>query len=188
LTFRSHRSRPLSIAVAVAVAVLLAACGHSPSSTVGSPSHQAPTVAPTAAQSTSATGADTDPVPPPLDDNGPTANPDVAKPSKTAAGQARTAATAFMRAFARTDLAQQQWWDGVSGYFTPDAAAAYEGTAVANVPVHSITEGSAKLVRGSTKYRAQVTVKTDIGTYTVTLIRADDQWLVDRSTPPKGVQ
>lgn len=91
-----------------------------------------------------------------------------------------------MRAFARTELPQQQWWAGVAGYFTPAAQPVYESTDVANVPVHRVDEGSAKLLPGTTKYRAQVAVDSDDGTYTVVLIRADGQWLVDRATPPRS--
>lgn len=174
----------LNLATVVTVAGLSGCSGHSnpTPTTTASSSPPAPTVPATT------TVEPTDPVPPPLDDDGPTSNPHAAAPSHTLTDQARVRGTAFLRAFARTDLPQQQWWAGVSGYFTPAALAAYEGTDVANVPVHKITEGSAKLVRGSTKYRAQVTVKTDIGVYVVTLIRADNEWLVDRSTPPKGTR
>lgn len=90
------------------------------------------------------------------------------------------------RAFARTDLPQQQWWDGVAGYFTPAASAIYQSTDVANVPVHKVVEGSAKLRPSSTKFRAEATVDTDAGTYIVTMIRAGGEWLVDRATPPKS--
>jgi hypothetical protein len=55
---------------------------------------------------------------------------------------------------------------------------------VANVPVHQVEEGSARLLPDTTRYRAEVTVGTDIGPYTVVLLRADENWLVDRAVPP----
>ncbi len=127
------------------------------------------------------------PAPPPLDDAGPDeGNASPAPPEADSAQQARSRATALMRAFARTDLPQEQWWDGVAGYFTPAARPIYQSTDVANVPVHKVVEGSAQLLPDSTKFRAAVTVDTDNGAYTVTLVRADGDWLVDRATPPKS--
>jgi hypothetical protein len=120
----------------------------------------------------------------PLDDGGATDVGSAGAPSRVSAAEARSLAGAALRAFARTDLPQEQWWSGVSGYFSPDAAAIYESTDVAAVPVHSIAEGSARLLPSSTRFRAQVKVGTDAGPYTVTLLRAGDQWLVDRFTPP----
>jgi len=105
-------------------------------------------------------------------------------PEGESAEQAQSRATAFMRAFARTDLPQQQWWDGVAGYFTPAAWPIYRTTDVANVPVHKVVEDSATVLPGSTQYRAEVSVDTDAGTYTVMLVRAGEDWLVDRATPP----
>jgi hypothetical protein len=109
-------------------------------------------------------------------------------PTAAAATDATSAATGFLRAFARTDLAQAAWWAGVAGYLTPTAAALYTDTDVANVPVHQVVDGSATLLPGSTKFRASVAVSTDIGTYTVLLLHTDTQWLVDRTTPPAGVR
>lgn len=129
----------------------------------------------------------TAPPPPPLDGAGPDeghASP--SPPDASSAQQARTRAGAFMRAFARTDLPQQQWWNGLAGSFTPAARAIYQSTDVVNVPVHKVVEGSARLRSGTTKFRAEVTVDTDAGIYTVTMIRAGGAWLVDRATPPKS--
>ena len=122
--------------------------------------------------------------PPPLDDAEDDSGAPVAPPAESAAA-ARARATAFLRAFARTDLDQQAWWNGVEGYLTPAAAPVYRPVAVENVRVHQVKEGSARLLPGSTKYRALVAVGTDIGTYTVTMIRAGGDWLVDRATPPR---
>lgn len=125
------------------------------------------------------------PAPRPLDDAGPDeGNASPTPPDADSAQQAQSRATAFMRAFARTDLPQEQWWDGVAGYFTPAARPIYQSTDVANVPVHQVVQGSAQVLAGTTKFRAEVTVDTDDGAYTVTLVRACGHWLVDRATPP----
>jgi hypothetical protein len=187
-----HHRRAATVALTVAAAVTLAlgAAGCSDSDTGPSPakppSQSAPTITPNSpiTPAPGGAGAIGDAAPPVLDDNGPTDAGDAGRPDQTSAEQARTRAVAFLRAFARTDLPQQQWWAGISGFFSPTAAAAYTGTDVANVPVHHVDEDSAKVLPDSTRYRAQIAVTTDDGTYTVTLIRAGD-WLVDRATPPR---
>lgn len=173
--------RHQSIAVVIAT-VTLVGCGSGREAT---PVETVPRTA-TATASVSPSPS-RPPAPPPLDGAGPgegEASP--IPPDVDSAEQAQARATAFMRAFARTDLPQQQWWAGVGGYFTPAAAAIYQSTDVANVPVHQVTEGSAQLLPGTTKFRAEVSVDTDNGAYTVTLIRAGGTWLVDRATPPKS--
>jgi hypothetical protein len=172
-----HRCVPVLALVVAAVA----GCAQTAATTAaGSPPPAATTASTTPPPSWSAA-----PAPPPLDDAGPT-EPEAtaATPDPAAAAQARTRATAFLRAFARTDLDQQTWWNGVVGYFTPAAAAIYESTDVHNVRVHQVEEGSATLLPDTTRYRAQVAVDTDAGAYTVVLVRADDEWLVDRAIPP----
>ncbi|GAA2027452.1 hypothetical protein [Pseudokineococcus marinus] len=120
-----------------------------------------------------------------MDDHGdelPTTEETVA-PEVASAAEDR--ATAFLRAFSRIDLAQDAWWTGVEGYFTPQARAIYESTDVANVPVSSVVEDSARFLEDtSTPYRTEVAVDTDAGAYTVVLVRADGDWLVERAIPP----
>jgi hypothetical protein len=157
--------RRLAPALALLVAAAVGGCARSAATDTGPAGAASP---PAAATATSATEPEAAPAP----------------PDPAAAEQARTRATAFLRAFARTDLDQQAWWNGVADYFTPAAAAIYRSTDVANVPVHTVEEGSARLLPDTTRYRAEVTVGTDIGTYTVVLLRADDDWLVDRAVPP----
>jgi hypothetical protein len=177
--------RRLAPALALVVATAVGGCARSAATETGPAAAESPPAAASAASTTSAPFSSGEPVPPPLDDAGPT-EPEAAPapPDPAAAEQARTRATAFLRAFARTDLDQQAWWNGVADYFTPAAAAIYRSTDVANVPVHTVEEGSARLLPDTTRYRAEVTVGTDIGTYTVVLLRADDDWLVDRAVPP----
>lgn len=174
--------RPSLLAAALASAAALTACGqdHIRTGPAGAGSQQAATV-PEAGRPAATTTA---PAPPP-DAAGTAEGAPPATPDAAAATRARTRATAFLRAFARTDLDQAAWWNGVAGYFTPAAASIYHYTDVVNVPVHQVVEGSARLAPDTTPYRAQVTVRTDIGTYTVTLIRAGGDWLVDRATPPQ---
>jgi hypothetical protein len=128
-----------------------------------------------------------DPVPPPLDGAGPAEDAPSAQasPAAESAQQAEARATAFMRAFARTDLEQARWWSGIQGYFTPSAATIYRYTLVENVPVTSVVDGSAQLRPGSTKYLAQVEVDTDAGIYTVEMVRTLQDWLVERARPPQ---
>lgn len=101
-----------------------------------------------------------------------------------AASQASERATAFMRAYGRTDLPQDRWWRGVSGYFSPQARRAYAAADVTNISPLRIQANAAKLVEGSTPYRAQVAVPTSAGTYLISLVRSDADWLVERATPP----
>lgn len=104
--------------------------------------------------------------------------------SEQAASQASERATAFMRAYGRTDLPQEQWWTGVSGYFSPAARTAYAAADVTNISPLSIEPNAAKLEDSSTAYRAQVAVPTTAGTYLISLVRSDADWLVERATPP----
>lgn len=181
------RRRLAFVAYVLVGAVGLAGCGtgrDTATSSADSISQQSPAVPAVPSQgATAATAAVT--APPPLDDAGPTEPATLATSDPASAEQARTRATAFLRAFARTDLDQQAWWAGVVGYFTPAAAPVYRSTDVANVPVHRVVEGSAELLPGTTRYRALVAVGTDVGAYTVTLVRAGGDWLVDRAAPPQ---
>ena len=175
--------RPALVAAALASAAALTACGQNHIRTgPAETGSQQPATVPEAGRPAATTTA---PAPPPPDAAGTAEGAPPATPDVAAATRARTRATAFLRAFARTDLDQAAWWNGVAGYFTPAAASIYHYTDVVNVPVHQVVEGSARLAPDTTPYRAQVTVRTDIGTYTVTLIRAGGDWLVDRATPPQ---
>lgn len=93
-------------------------------------------------------------------------------------------APAFLRAFFRTDLPQDQWWAGVSGYFTPEARTIYSSTDVANVASVQVLDSATTLVPSSTADHAQVSVATSAGPYVVQLVRADPDWLVERFIPP----
>lgn len=165
--------------VLASLAVTLSACGHpaQPNVPVTRPvaSHTA-TTGPEASVPGASTAAQ---APAPDDDADPAASPPPL--GSTSAQQAKQQATAFLRAFGRTDRGQQSWWQGVRGFLTPAAVQAYAPTAVEQVPVRTVTEGSARLRHGSTTYRAQVDVTTNAGVWTVTLVPAQDRWLVERA-------
>ncbi|PPK98187.1 hypothetical protein CLV92_102340 [Kineococcus xinjiangensis] len=125
------------------------------------------------------------PAPPPLDGVGPLEPGVVEQPSPEEAREAVDRAVGFLRAFARKDLPQEEWWRGVVGFFTPAAAEVYSATAVENVPVSAVDAASARLEPASTAFLAVVTVDTDAGPHAVTLARAEGRWLVERYDPPR---
>lgn len=91
----------------------------------------------------------------------------------------------LMTAFARPDVDQPAWIDGLYPYLTQAAGTAYAGTDPAKVPVSEVT-GSGSVVDGATAYALLVTIPTNIGSYVVSLTRQapTDPWLADRVTPP----
>lgn len=101
---------------------------------------------------------------------------------------AADAAARLLRAFARPDLDAASWWAQLQPLLTPTAAAAYEFTDPANVPVRTVTAAPSE-VTSSSAYLAQVTVPTDVGPYVVLLARegAGEPWLAERITPPGTV-
>lgn len=111
------------------------------------------------------------------------ATADPADEQSTAA--AVTVAENLMTAFARPDLDEATWMDGLYPYLTQTAGTVYAGTDPAKVPVSEVT-GSGSVVEGATAYALLVTVPTNIGPYVVSLTRQDpaDPWLADRVTPP----
>ena len=90
-----------------------------------------------------------------------------------------------MRAFARTDLGQTEWWNGIRSYLTPASVDAYVSTDVTNVTVGKVLEGNARVLPTTTRWRAEVDVTTDTGIWQVALVRADGDWLVERAIPPR---
>lgn len=177
-----RRLVPLLIAAAAVSTVTACSDTPDPTPSAAAPSQTAPTAPPVPPGDINPSTAGSAPLP--MDDAGPTEvpNPKTANPSSAALARARAAA--FMRAFSSTEQDQQSWWKGVAGFFTPASAAIYQTTDVANVPVHHVKTGTARLLPRSTAYRAEIAVDTDNGTYTVILIRTDENWFVDRATPP----
>lgn len=105
-----------------------------------------------------------------------------------AAGKAATrAATTAMTAFARPHLGYDSWWAALEPLMTYQAAVDYAGTDPANVPASKVT-GPAVVTDATSVYLALVAVPTDVGRYTVLLVRTDGDspWLVQRLEPPEG--
>ena len=94
-------------------------------------------------------------------------------------------AGAFLVAFARTDLPQDQWWAVIAPYFTSSSAEVYHWTDVRNVTAHGVDPAGATLLPASTRYIAQVAVPATGGAWTVRLIRVGPQWQVERAAPPE---
>jgi hypothetical protein len=96
-----------------------------------------------------------------------------------------TVAEKLMTAFARPDVDETTWINGLYPHLTQAAGAAYAGTDPARVPVNEVT-GPGSVVDGATEYALLVTVPTNIGDYVVSLTRQapTDPWLADRITPP----
>ena len=111
------------------------------------------------------------------------AGPATPDPAATADAVAR--AGAFLVAFARTDLPQDQWWAGIAPYFTSSSAEVYHWTDVRNVTARGVDPAGAVLLPTSTRYIAQVAVPAAGGAWTVRLIRVGPQWQVERAAPPE---
>lgn len=166
--------RATAAAVPLVAALALAGCVNSTDAVSSVSPSSSPTV------------TSTNPVnpTPPVDDA--TADP---VPEAGADSQAAAIDTAekAVTAFARPDLSYDEWISGLYPYLTQAAAAAYEDTDPARVPVRQVT-GSGTILPASTDVALIVQVPTDIGPYNVSLSRpsADAPWLADRIRPAEG--
>ncbi|TFC01498.1 hypothetical protein E3O42_10310 [Cryobacterium adonitolivorans] len=108
-----------------------------------------------------------------------------APPDETNTAAAVTVAENLMTAFARPDVDETTWINGLYPHLTQTAGTAYAGTNPAKVPVNEVT-GPGSVVEGATEYALLVIVPTNIGEYIVSLTRQapTDPWLADRVTPP----
>ncbi|TWS23863.1 hypothetical protein FK530_24275 [Tsukamurella conjunctivitidis] len=99
------------------------------------------------------------------------------------------AAETAMTAFARPDLDYDAWWSVVAPLLTAQAQQDYAYVDPVSIPVKQVT-GAGKVTDEESAYVGHVEVPTDVGTYTVVVIRADgaSPWLVSRFTPPEGVR
>lgn len=100
---------------------------------------------------------------------------------------ARQAADATMTAFAATNASEDAWWEGLRPLLTPQARPVYQDVDPRLVPVSEVT-GEPELVDETSTLLAEVTVPTDVGSYTVLLTRADGAapWLAEQIRPPEG--
>lgn len=95
-----------------------------------------------------------------------------------------------MARFATRDRSYGEWWAALSPMLTNDALAAYADTNPAQIPPSQVT-GAGVVASAPSFNRMSVLVPTDVGQYTVELVRQSDDnpatvpsWLVDRITPP----
>jgi hypothetical protein len=171
--------RLAGVGLGALLAVSVGACGGGRDTTAPRPpaaAHSAASSPPSAAGAVDQGATDYLPSQPPA---GP------ATPDPTAATEAVRRAGAFMAAFARTDLPQEQWWAGIRPFFTVSAVEVYHWTDVRNVTAHDVDPAGATLLPTSTRYIAQVAVPAAGGLWTVTLIRVWAQWQVERTAPPE---
>lgn len=94
-----------------------------------------------------------------------------------------------MTSFANHNRSYEEWWAELSPMLTNDALLAYEGTNPARVRPSQVT-GPGVVASAPNFNQMSVLVPTDIGQYTIELIRQGDghgngtpSWFVDRLTP-----
>lgn len=93
-----------------------------------------------------------------------------------------------MRAFVAHDRGYDEWWADLTQYLGEDAREAYTYTDPANVPASDVTGPS--LLSGVQEDMLTVLVPTDIGSYSVELVReqAGGPWVIYRLRPPEDTQ
>ncbi|WP_143458885.1 hypothetical protein [Leifsonia sp. ALI-44-B] len=97
-------------------------------------------------------------------------------------------ADAAMRAFVAHDRGYDEWWADLTQYLGEDAREAYAYTDPANVPASEVTGRS--LLSGVQEGMLTVLVPTDIGSYSVELVREQTggPWVIHRLRPPEDTQ
>jgi len=118
----------------------------------------------------------------------PEASPTVSNPVWRTGDEeaAKEVALKAMTDFARPGLSKTQWANDFARWLTPQATADYAGIDPANVPASAVTGPATLTVDESNGFGATAAVPTDIGPYTVQLLREnqDAPWKVNRLTPP----
>ena len=102
--------------------------------------------------------------------------------------QAVEVAEKAMADFARPTVEEKQWANDLARWLTPQATADYSAVDPANIPTNRVT-GPAKLtVDEANGYGVTAAVPTNAGTYTLQLLRTDQDapWKVNRLTPPSS--
>jgi hypothetical protein len=91
-----------------------------------------------------------------------------------------------MADYARPGTEATQWANDFARWLTPQATADYSTVDPATIPVTRVTGPATLAVDESNGYGVTVTVPTDIGPYTLQLLRTsqDSIWKVNRLTPP----
>lgn len=112
--------------------------------------------------------------------------PVVASWDDTVRTAAREAARATVTAFARAELEPEEWWAQLAPHLTLQAQPVYQDVDPRLVPVRAVT-GEPTVTDESSALLAQVSVPTDVGDYTVLLVRSDGgaPWLAEQIRPPE---
>ena len=168
------------VGVGIAVAFMVSGCSHAPeppppptstsTSTATSTTSTSRTTAPSTTRSSSSSWSTSE---------GPNDASMTSSPSRAASptwdeqakGDAATAAQEVVRAFARPDLEQGEWWRDLGPLLSPSARGIYDSVDVRNVPIHRVT-GTPRIIEASSPYLATVRVGTDGGPYKVLMVRA----------------
>lgn len=117
-----------------------------------------------------------------VEDAGEVEIPPIAAPSSQ--NSALEAAAIVMEAFARPELAADEWMDAMYPLLSQAGADAYIGTDPSRIPELQLT-GGGRVIEGSTEVSLIVEVPTTVGPYLVSLSRpsTDSNWLADRIRP-----
>jgi len=123
------------------------------------------------------------------EDTGQTITPEPA-PSWDAKSRedATAAAVEAMELYARPDVTQKEWAHDLAPLMTAQAKEDYSYVDPASIAATSVT-GPATIVEESSPKVVHVSVPTDVGTYTVLLIRQsqNEAWLTSKFTLPEGL-
>jgi hypothetical protein len=99
-------------------------------------------------------------------------------------------ATKAMDLYARPTVADTVWIQDLGQLLTPQAAADYQYTDPADIPVRKITGPGRLKIDQANGFGCHVVFPTDAGDYDVQLLRAaaGKPWQVNRFTPPAGTK
>jgi hypothetical protein len=91
-----------------------------------------------------------------------------------------------MADFARPGVEEKQWANDLARWLTPQATADYSAVDPANIPASRVSGPATLNVDEANGYGVMAAVPTDVGTYTVQLLRTgkESPWKVNRLTPP----
>lgn len=100
---------------------------------------------------------------------------------------AKEVALSAMVDFARPGMEKVEWANDFARWLTPKATADYSAVDPANIPVTEVSGPATLAFSEANGFGATATVPTDIGTYTVQLLRQgqNQPWKVNRLNPPK---
>jgi len=172
---RLHASGHLA-AAGLAAVLLCTGCTAGPAMPAG------PAPSPTAAGTPATHSAGDNPQAPPT--RTPIPNPTWGPVDRQTA---RATAMAAMKDFARPDADPREWANDFARWLTPQATSDYSAVDPANIPVRSVTGEAVLHTDPGNGFGTEATVPTDIGDYTVQLLRQDQDapWKVHRLIPPK---